>query len=62
MQSEDRSRYDILYMLENHVTEANKIFKNTEFTLNQGKKTEEKLKGIQFEIRKIKVHVHPLLK
>ncbi|XP_060588771.1 disintegrin and metalloproteinase domain-containing protein 10-like isoform X3 [Ruditapes philippinarum] len=54
-QSEDRSRYDILYMLENHVTEANKIFKNTEFTLNQGKKTEENLKGIQFEIRKIKI-------
>ena len=42
-------------MLENHVTEANSIFRNTEFTLNKGRNKEEILKGIQFEIRKIKV-------
>ena len=56
LQSEDKSHYDILFMLENHVAEANKIFKGTEFTLNQGLDSEEQLKGIQFEIRKIKVY------
>ncbi|XP_053408228.1 disintegrin and metalloproteinase domain-containing protein 10-like [Mercenaria mercenaria] len=54
-QNEDRSYYDILFLLENHVAEANDVFRNTEFTLNQGQDTEEKLKGIQFEIRGIKI-------
>ncbi|XP_060574793.1 disintegrin and metalloproteinase domain-containing protein 10-like isoform X2 [Ruditapes philippinarum] len=53
--NEDKSHYDILFMLENHVSEANKVFRNTEFTLNKGQDTEERLKGIQFEIRKIKI-------
>lgn len=54
-QNEDRSRYDILYLMDSHVAEANQIFGQTEFTLNKGKFNEKKISGIQFAIKRIRI-------